>query len=64
MLAQLLAYVHDEHVTYASTRDLVPPTASYEDTSPLLEYEPSVVTVHNSFDTQVSTEATSARHQC
>lgn len=37
---KLLACVHDEHVTYASTsQDLVPPT-DYEDPSPLLTPEP------------------------
>lgn len=51
ILLQLLACVHDEHVTYASNnQDLVPPVV-YEDPSPLLTIEQSVI-VHN-FETQV-----------
>ncbi|XP_057652627.1 protein tincar isoform X1 [Diorhabda carinulata] len=48
---KLLACVHDEHITYASTnQDFDPPAETFEERSPLLE-ESSVI-VHNNYENQ------------
>ncbi|XP_018563624.1 protein tincar isoform X2 [Anoplophora glabripennis] len=49
---KLLACVHDEHITYASTNQDFEPPSVFEDRSPLLEVEPSVI-VHNNTDNAV-----------
>ncbi|XP_072379513.1 protein tincar [Diabrotica undecimpunctata] len=53
---KLLACVHDEHITYASTnQDFDPPDNAYEDRSPLLE-ESSVI-VHNNYESVIQTSS-------
>ncbi|CAH1156014.1 unnamed protein product [Phaedon cochleariae] len=48
---KLLACVHDEHITYASTNQDFEPPIAYEERSPLLE-EPSVI-VHSNYENQL-----------